>query len=362
MALTKETLLEAIKNVMDPELGKTLMELGMITKAEVKSETECEVEITLTTPACPLKDKIGGDVKKAVEAAFGPDVKCLITFGAKPLRQEEKEELLKGVKNVLLVASGKGGVGKSTVASNLAFALKSLGLRVGLLDADIYGPSIPLMVGIKEPKFMEIDNKPAPPFIADMPVLSIGYFIKPDQPVIWRGPMLHSTLKQFLSDFEWGELDYIVVDMPPGTGDVQISLAQLLEGSQSIMVTTPQKIAVADVLRAKMMFERLNIPVLGYVENMAAFVCPHCGAETKIFKSEEGDKWAAALELENLGSLPIDPTVTNSGEAGMPIVLKDPDCAVSKKFVEIAEKIKTIIDHNETHAHGGGCGGCHCGG
>ncbi len=338
MELTKDTVIEAIKHVKDPELGKTFHELGMISGVEIHG-THVVVTIELTTPACPLKGPIREDIRKALAAKFGDEISVDVNFGAKVKATTSSDEYLKGVKNIIFVGSGKGGVGKSTVAVNIAMALRYMGARVGIMDTDIYGPSIPVMLGIKEPKFMEINGKPAPPFIADIPVLSLGYFVKDAQAIIWRGPLLHNTVKQFLSDFEWGELDYLIVDLPPGTGDVQISISNMIHGSAGVLVTTPQDVALADVTRAKNMFDKVNIATLGVVVNMESFICPHCGKETHIFGDRTGEDVAQKVGADLLGSLPMDPDLMRAGDTGTPIVLEDPDHPVSERFISIAEKI-----------------------
>jgi len=289
---TKEGVLEALKTVQDPEIHRDIVSLGMVKNLEVAGG-KVTFTVELTTPACPLKDKIQGDCEKAlaeIEGITGIE----ISFGAQVRGSKSgagQTDLLPTVKNVVLVAAGKGGVGKSTVAANLAVALKMHGAVTGLLDADIYGPSIPIIMGVKqEPRKVAVNGgfKLEPPMAHGLPVMSIGFFLDPDQAVIWRGPMLGKALHQLMADVHWGDLDYLVVDMPPGTGDVQITFSQQLKVSGSLLVATPQDVALADVIRAKNMFDKVMIPIVGLIENMSYFICDGCNKKHDIFSHGGG--------------------------------------------------------------------------
>jgi len=263
------------------------------------------------------------------------------------------ESLLPSVKHSILVASGKGGVGKSTVAVNLAVALGQTGARVGLLDSDIYGPSIPIMMGIEEPPSMTDDKRIRPLRGHGIDVMSIGYLVDPDTAMIWRGPMLNGAVVQLLRDVAWGELDYLVVDLPPGTGDVQLTLAQRIPVTGAVVVTTPQAVALADVVRAKRMFDKVAIPTLGLVENMSSFVCPSCNTVHDIFARGGGEKAARELDIPFLGAIPIDPRIRAGGDAGTPSVVSHPDSTASRALKEIAERLIERIAERTSGRPGG---------
>ena len=249
------------------------------------------------------------------------------------------------VKNILLIASGKGGVGKSTVATNIAVALARAGHATGLLDADIYGPSIPTMLGEAERPGSSDGKRITPVEKHGLRVMSIGYMVDPNTAMVWRGPMLAGAVLQFCSDVEWGELDYLVFDLPPGTGDIQLSIAQKLKVTGAVLVTTPQQVAVADVVRAKAMFDRVRIPTLGVVENMSWFVMPDgAGTRVPIFGTGGGQRAAADLEIPMLGQVPIEPEVCESGDSGTPVVLRHPTSESAKAFTSIAERVHELVD------------------
>jgi ATP-binding protein involved in chromosome partitioning len=276
--------------------------------------------IELTTPACPLKDEIEGNAR-AVLGAIGAE-RIDITWGAMVRRASPRqaEQLLPGVKNVIAVASGKGGVGKSTVSVNLAVALAQAGASVGLLDADITGPNIPMMLGVSGQPKATADNKIEPMERHGVKVISIQFFVPEGQPIVWRGPLVGGAIQQFLRDVDWGELDYLVIDLPPGTSDAQLTLAQAVPISGAVLVTTPQEVALSDVAKALAMFKRMSVPILGLVENMTAFVCPHCGELTEIFGRGGGERFAAENGLDFLGAVPLDVTVRQGGDVGVPAV------------------------------------------
>jgi ATP-binding protein involved in chromosome partitioning len=341
--ITQEKILAALCKVQDPELHRDIVSLGMVKNLDV-SNGKVSFTVELTTPACPLRETIETDCKKALAEVAG--IKGLeISFGAQVRGSKAgagQTDLLPTVKNVVLVAAGKGGVGKSTVAANLAVALKMHGASAGLLDADIYGPSVPILMGLKgEPGKVEVDggHKIAPIFAHGVPVMSIGFFLDSDQAVIWRGPMLGKALHQLMADVHWGDLDYLVVDMPPGTGDVQITFSQQLKVSGALLVATPQDVALADVVRAKSMFDKVNIPILGIVENMSFFICDGCGKQHEIFSRGGAERAAERFKIPFLGEIPITPALREGGDKGVPILVQDPNSIVSRRFLEIAAKL-----------------------
>ena len=341
--ITEEKILAALGKVQDPELHRDIVSLGMVKGLELNGG-RVKFTVELTTPACPLRETIENDCKKAL--AEVPGIKGLeISFGAQVRGSKAgagQTDLLPTVKNVVLVAAGKGGVGKSTVAANLAVALKIHGARAGLLDADIYGPSVPILMGVKgEPSKIEIDggHKIAPVSAHGIPVMSIGFFLDSDQAVIWRGPMLGKALHQLMADVHWGDLDYLVVDMPPGTGDVQITFSQQLKVSGALLVATPQDVALADVVRAKSMFDKVNIPILGIVENMSYFICDGCGKRHEIFSRGGAERAAERFKIPFLGEIPITPALREGGDKGVPILVAQPNSIVSRSFLDIAAKL-----------------------
>ena len=252
---------------------------------------------------------------------------------------QAQENLIPGVKHVIAVSSGKGGVGKSTVAVNLAVALHQLGGRVGLMDADVYGPNIPMMMGVTQPPEQQ-DGKIKPAESHGVKLISMGFFVPEDTAVVWRGPMIHTAIQQFFRDVVWGELDYLLIDLPPGTGDAQLTISQLVPLSGAITVTTPQEVSLHDVRKGMMMFQKVNVPLLGIVENMSYYVCAHCGTREEIFSHGGGQRAAEKLGIPFLGNIPIDPAIRAGGDSGMPLVVGNPDSPQSKAFRSIAEKIQ----------------------
>lgn len=336
--LTEERILEALRPVQDPELHRSLVELGMIKRIAIAGSA-VTVEVELTTPACPLRERIRRDVEEAVRTVPGVE-KVEIAFSARvraagtglPDRQP-----IPGVKNTIAVASGKGGVGKSTVAVNLAIALAQEGAAVGLLDADVYGPSVPMMVGAEEQPGLA-DNKIIPGRAYGIAVMSVGYILDPEKALIWRGPLVSQLIRQFLSDVQWGELDYLVIDLPPGTGDVQLTLVQTIPLSGAIIVTTPQDVALADAIKGLQMFREVKTPVLGIIENMSYFVCPHCGHVAEIFGSGGGERVANRYGVALLGQIPVDPAIREGGDTGVPVVVGHPESATAQAFREAARQ------------------------
>lgn len=334
--ITKEQVLNALTTVMDPDLHRDLVSLNMIKDIEIQGE-KVSFSIELTTPSCPLKGKIEADARKAVlTLTEAKEVDINMTAKVK----QPKAVDLSGncFKHVIAVGSGKGGVGKSTASLNIALALVRDGAKVGLLDADIYGPNIPRMLGIDSlPPTLEGQKvKPADAF--GLKVVSIGFLVQAGQPLIWRGPMLHSAIQQFITDFDWGDLDYLVVDLPPGTGDVQLSLAQSLPISGAVIVTTPQQVAVDDAYRAVNMFEKLETPLFGIVENMSYLEMPD-GSRQYIFGENGGERLATMVSARFLGRIPLDPKIGIGGDIGSPVVLQEPLTPAGEALISIARNI-----------------------
>ena len=347
----RQRLLDAFAKVDCPHVCKDLTASGIV--GELRGDKgKLVVELLLPTPALKDKAKLEGDVTKAARAVLGdgPDIELVLKSGVRPAAGAPGGKTdLPGVKNVVLVASGKGGVGKSTVASNLAVALAELGCQVGLLDADIYGPSVPTMFGIGEgTRPGTVAGKdPDKPLIAPLErygvkLMSIGFLVDATAPMVWRGPMIASAAMQLFKDVAWGELDYLVVDLPPGTGDVQLTISQQVMVAGAVVVSTPQDVALADVVRAKVMFDKVSIPVLGVVENMSYFDDPS-GQRHELFGAGGGQAVADFAEAPLLGKLPLDPRARQWGDAGTPVVKAAPDLEVSKEMIRIAERLADRI-------------------
>ena len=340
--LTQEAVMDVLRTVQDPELHKDLVSLGMVKRVEIE-RGNVRLEIQLTTPACPLKEIIIRNIDAALRKLTGyAGVK--VEFSANVAgRAVSGQDLTPGVRNIIGVASGKGGVGKSTVALNLAISLAKTGARVGLLDADIYGPNIPTMMGAHQPPLADGDNKMVPLEGHGIKMISMGLLVPEDQPVIWRGPMLNNVLRQFFGDVAWGELDYLIVDLPPGTGDVQISLVQLVRVTGCVIVTTPQTVSLQDARKGLVMFHQTNTPVLGIIENMSYFICDHCGTRHDIFDTGGGERIAGELGVPFLGAIPLGINVREGGDRGRPVSITDPECEQSRKFLEIAQNLAARI-------------------
>ncbi len=340
-----------MSKVIDPELHIDIVRAGMVKDLRIDGG-KILLKVELTTPACPMKAQIEKDAEAALKGVPGLE-SFKIEWGAKvrPAPQgTSKDSLLPGVKNVVLVGAGKGGVGKSTVAVNLACALQKHGSTVGLLDADFYGPSIPTMTGIRR-KPVSKDGKSLDPLEAHgLKVMSIGFLIEPDQALVWRGPMLHGALMQLVRDVNWGELDYLVLDLPPGTGDVALTISQQVRAAGAVLVTTPQDVALADVVRAKQMFDKVHIPILGIVENMSQFICPNCHHATHIFSSGGGKKAAQLMDITFLGELPLELSVRQGGDDGLPVVVGRPDSPEAKMFMDLASKVAGRISQENMTA------------
>jgi ATP-binding protein involved in chromosome partitioning len=316
---TETAVLDALRAVREPELPGDIVSRDMVRDLRIDG-SRVALTIELTTPACPLKDEIEADVRRALSPLGVDDVD--LTWGATVRRATPRQQaqLVPGVKNVIAVASGKGGVGKSTVSVNLAVALAQSGASVGLLDADITGPNIPQMLGVSGQPTASADNRITPLERHGVKVISIQFFVPEGQPIVWRGPLVGGAIQQFLRDVDWGDLDYLVIDLPPGTSDAQLTLAQAVPISGAVLVSTPQEVALSDVEKAHAMFKRVGVPIVGIVENMSAFVCPHCGEAIEIFGRGGCEAFAQRHEIEFLGRIPLDVTVRQGGDVGVPAV------------------------------------------
>jgi ATP-binding protein involved in chromosome partitioning len=342
VTVSREQVLEALRAVQDPDLHKDIVTLGFVKDVKVEGG-EVDFTIELTTPACPVRDQMKAEAEERVGALPGVSAaRASMTANVRARGGFGRQEV-PGIRNIVAVGAGKGGVGKSTTAVNLAMALKAKGARVGLMDTDVYGPNIPQMLGVTEPPEVSDEKRMIPPQAYGVKVISMGMLVPPDQPVIWRGPMLHGAVQQFMRDVEWGELDYLVVDLPPGTGDVALSMAQSVPMAGAVVVTTPQGVSVSDVRKAVGMFRQLNIPVLGVVENMSYFACGHCGERTEIFGRGGGEQISRDLSLPFLGQVPIDTRVRQGGDEGRPIVELAPESPAAQAFQEVAGKVAAQI-------------------
>ena len=333
----RDEVLRELRTVQDPDLHRDLVSLGFIQNLTIEGD-RVGFSVVLTTPACPVKDQLKQQSEDAVRrlpwvSEVAVDMQATTRTG----RAGTNEQLIPRVKNVIAVASGKGGVGKSTTSVNVALALADTGARVGLLDCDIYGPNVPLMMGIREkPQLLSEGGKIIPCRSYGIKVMSIGFFLDEDNPVIWRGPMVHGAIQQFLRDVDWGELDYLVIDLPPGTGDAPLSLSQLIPLSGAVIVTTPQDVALQDVAKGMAMFRRLEVPVLGVVENMSYFICPGCQDRHEIFGQGGGQRIATQFGVPFLGQVPLQPRIREGGDAGRPVIVTDPEAPESLAFREVA--------------------------
>jgi ATP-binding protein involved in chromosome partitioning len=342
MAITVEQANDALKRVIDPNTGKDLVSTRSARNVRVEGD-DVSVDVELGYPAASQVDGIRRAVIDALKAAGAANVSANVTMKIVAHTVQRGLKVLPNVKNIIAVASGKGGVGKSTVAVNLALALSAEGARVGVLDADIYGPSQPTMLGISG-KPESTDGRTLEPMENHgLQMSSIGLLIDADQPMVWRGPMVTQALQQLLAQTNWKDLDYLVVDLPPGTGDIQLTLAQQVPVTGAVIVTTPQDIALIDAKKGLKMFEKVGIPILGIVENMAVHVCSNCGHAEHIFGAEGGAKMAAQYGVEHLGSLPLDIRIREQADAGRPTVVAEPDSAITATFKDIARKVAVRI-------------------
>jgi len=338
--ITEQLVLGALRNVREPELHKDLVTLNMIRDLKIKGD-DVAFTIVLTTPACPLTAQMEKNCKDVL-AQIGVNKVSIDWKSEVPADQRIIDQLQVTFHNTIAISSGKGGVGKSTVAANLAVALAKMGAGVGLLDADIYGPNIPLMMGVDRlPR--STSDKILPAFAHGVRLMSMAFLMNPDQPVIWRGPMIHSAIRQFLTDVDWGQLDYLIIDLPPGTGDAQLTLAQSVPLTGAVVVSTPQEVALADALRGLKMFEKLEVPILGVIENMGPYIDPVSGQKIAFFGEGGGERMAQRLQVPFLGSVPLDPSVREGGDAGKPIVVGKPGSAAGMALKAIAQQVAARI-------------------
>ncbi|MCH7903243.1 MAG: Mrp/NBP35 family ATP-binding protein [Armatimonadetes bacterium] len=338
MPVSQDQVLEALKAVEDPDLHRDIVALGFVKDVEIEGDS-VSFKVELTTPACPVKELLQQQCHEAVIALEGvASVAVEMTARVWP-SSPDRADRIPEVKQCIAIASGKGGVGKSTVAVNLAVALAEQGAKVGLLDADVYGPSIPMMMGTEGEKPLAQDSKIVPIERYGIRMMSMGFLLEEGQAVMWRGPMVAATVKQLLDDVIWGELDYLLVDLPPGTGDAPMSLAQLVPLTGVVIVTTPHSVAANIAGKAAQLFQKLEAPLLGVVENMGQFVCPSCHEEFRLFNGTRGDELAKRLGIPYLGSIPLDPAISQSSDDGRPAIMEHPDTPQAAAFRSVAGRL-----------------------
>lgn len=351
-----DSVMEALRTVRDANTGKDIMSLGMVRDLKIQ-DNNVSLRIVMKAPTYPVRAKIEEQVKEALISKAGAIEVNVKTEAAEEKKSTSVEKhTIPGVKHIIAVSSGKGGVGKSTVATNLAVALHQLGYEVGLLDTDVYGPNVPTMMGVNEPPSARMDEKRGEllePLLAHgVRMMSMGVLTRGDQPLIWRGPMLHSVVNQFLLKVDWGNLDYLIIDMPPGTGDVQLSLTQLVKVSGAVVVTTPQEVSMQDVRKAVLMFEKVGVPLLGVVENMSYFVCDQCDKHHSIFGSGGGQLLADKYHSELLAEIPLGSEVRESGDAGAPVLVRHPESIQAKAFLALAKKLSEATERSQREEPG----------
>jgi ATP-binding protein involved in chromosome partitioning len=336
--VTVDQVLGALKKVIDPELHKDVVSMGMIKDVTI-NDGRVAFTLELTTPACPFNSDIEQDVRNAVSNLGVENLNLNVTARVMEGRAISMDELLPGVKNILAVASGKGGVGKTTVAVNLALVLSKTGAKVGLLDADVYGPSVPLMLGLKESPQV-IDNKIQPPITSDVKVISMGFFYEQSQQAgIYRGPIVSGIVKQFLTDVNWADLDYLIIDLPPGTGDAPLTMAQTIPITGILIVTTPQEVAMNVAVKAVGMFNKLNIPIVGVIENMSYLQCPHCNEHIHIFGKGGGQRVSEQFNIPFIGEIPLHAHIMEGSDQGKPITISEPESVQSHAFINVAKSV-----------------------
>jgi len=341
--VSEHVVLDALKVVKDPDLHQDIVALGFVKNLRIDGG-KVAFTIELTTPACPVKEQMKDQATAAVKAINGVtavDVEMSASVRAVAAPDAGRAPV-DGVKNIIAVGAGKGGVGKTTVAVNLAIALAQCGSRVGMIDGDIYGPNVPIMLGIKT-QLTTDGKKIIPAEKYGIQVISMGFMTSDDSPVIWRGPMLHGAIQQFFREVRWNDLDYLIVDMPPGTGDVALSLSQTVPVAGSIVVSTPQQVSLADSRRAVRMYQKLNIPTLGIIENMSHFICTNCHHEADIFGHGGGQKMAEDLGVAFLGRIPIYQPIREGSDSGVPLVMSEPNSPAGKAFIATAERVAAEI-------------------
>ena len=348
MSLSESGVKEILSKVVDPALDHDIVSWRILRGVEIAGD-QVLVRLDLPTHAYPAaaRKELVQRVETALKGAGARNVTVVPEVVTAYIPAPSEKAILKGPKNVIAVAAGKGGVGKSTVAVNLALALRRHGATVGLLDADVFGPSVPTMLGPPtRPAGASAEQKIIPAIHHELKVISVGFFVDKDEAVVWRGPMVHRLLQQFLGDVEWGELDYLVVDLPPGTGDVQLSLSQLIPIAGAVMVTTPQEVSIIDVVKGIAMFEKVEIPILGIVENMSFYTCPACGHHDEIFSHGGGKRLAQEMNAPFFGEIPIDTRIRFGGDTGVPVILAAPDSENAARFMQLAEKTALRIAAN----------------
>ena len=332
--ITEEAVLNALRKVNDPELHRDLVSLGMVKEIKVDGGAVA-VTVELTTPACPMREQVEEETKAAIKTLPGVG-EVTVNLTASVRKPPAGREPIPGVKHILAIGSGKGGVGKSTVTVNLAVALAEAGASVGLLDSDIYGPSIPIMMGVHRQPEM-VGKRMIPPVSHGVKLMSLGFLLPDDtSPVVWRGPMVGKAVSQMLMEVDWGELDYILADLPPGTGDASLTLAQAIPLSGAVIVMTPQEVAVQIATKTLNMFRTLKVPILGIIENMSYLLCPHCEQSVELFGHGGGRKASQRLEVPFLGEIPLDPELRRGGDVGRPILIEKPDSPVAAIFRQVA--------------------------
>jgi ATP-binding protein involved in chromosome partitioning len=337
--LSEELVLNSLRTIIDPDLKKDIVTLGFVRDLTIDGG-DVSFRIVLTTPACPVKEEMEGMAREVIRVIPGvANVNVTMDAEVPQGRGIKNNVAIPGVKNIIAVSSGKGGVGKTTVAVNLAVTLAQNGAKVGLMDSDVYGPNVPMMLGATGQQPQVFNSQLIPTEAHGVKMISMALLVPPDKPMILRGPMLHGVVRQFLSDVNWGELDYLIVDMPPGTGDVQLSLAQLVPVQGAVLVTTPQEVSLSDVRRAVKMFEQVNIPVLGVIENMSYFIAPDTGNRYEIFGKGGGQKLAREYNLNFLGEVPLGMEVREGGDRGVPVVVSAPDSPQTAAFRKVAEEV-----------------------
>ncbi len=337
--LSEELVLNALSQIIDPDLRKDIVALGFVRDLAIEGGN-VSFRIVLTTPACPVKEQMETQAREIVSALDGvTNVNVTMDAEVPQGRGVANNVAIPGVRNIIAISSGKGGVGKSTVAVNLAVALAQQGAKVGIMDADVYGPNIPLMLGTGFGQPEVVNGQLNPIEAHGLKMISMAVLVPPDKPMILRGPMLHGVVRQFLTDVNWGELDYLIVDMPPGTGDVQLSLAQLVPVQGAVLVTTPQEVSLSDVRRAVKMFETVNVPVLGVIENMSYFIAPDTGNRYEIFGTGGGQRLCDEYGLNFLGQVPMGMEVREGGDNGIPVVVSAPDSPQTAAFRSAAEEV-----------------------
>jgi ATP-binding protein involved in chromosome partitioning len=342
--VTEQSVLEALRPVKDPELQRSMLDLKMIQDIAVIDPQTIGMRVVLTTPACPLKNRIHDDIDAALATLPGAP-KAQIKWDAQVSRTGNipQAQQIQGVKNVISVGAGKGGVGKSTCAVNIALALSQLGARVGVLDADVYGPNVPILLGAEHERPYAQDEKIVPILRYGVRIISIAFFIEAEKAAIWRGPMLSGAVRQFLFDVNWGELDYLIVDLPPGTGDVQLTMSQSIPMTGAVVVSTPQDVSTADVGRAIQMFNTLKVPNLGLIENMSYYVCPHCGQREEIFGHGGAKALAERMRVPFLGEVPLDRRIREGGGPGMPLMVSAPDSELASVYRDVASHLAAQV-------------------